>query len=328
MVTISRKGQFSGMETTTPNPPRIHKSWKKALKTEYPLYIFVTPAILMTFFFAYLPMFSNIIAFMDYDLFNGWMGLNSPFVGFKWFVQIFNDQYFYELMGRTFFYSLTILVAGFPAPLILALLINELRSQTYKRIVQTVSYLPRFISWVTMASLIYLFLSTDSTGIVNHIKQFIFGGDRIIFMRYPSNFPVVLAVSHIFKSAGWGSIVYLAAISSLDIQLYEAAKIDGAGRWKQFIYITFPGILPTTVIMFIFAMGGLFSTSFDQVFNLQNEIIRSQTNTINVYTFYAGVRGGQYSIATAVGLFQGLVNCLALLSANYMSKKITEYGLF
>lgn len=298
------------------------------IKSEYPLYIFLLPAILLTFIFAYLPMFSNIIAFMDYDYFKGWMGLGSKFVGFKWFKVIFTDPNFMKLVWRTLYYSILIMIVNFPAPIILALLLNELRNRIYKRVVQTISYLPHFISWVTMASLIYLFLSTDSSGILNNIREFFFQGERIIYMKDPKNFGTVLALSSVYKEIGWGSIIYLAAIASISPELYEACRIDGGNRWQQLRYITFPGILPTTMIMLIFALGGLFGTSFDQVFNLQNPIIQMDTNTINVYTYYTGVRGQQFSIATAIGLFQGAVNCILLLSSDYVSKKITSYGLF
>jgi putative aldouronate transport system permease protein len=302
------------------------KNWR--LRNRYPLYIFVLPAVLVTFFFAYLPMFSNVVAFMDYDLLKGWFGLGSPFVGFMWFIHIFKDPAFYQLVGRTLLYSVIILAFGVPAPFILAMLINEVGGSAFKRTVQTISYLPHFISWVTIASLVYLFLSTDTTGIINDVKQAIFGGDRIIFMKFPANFPWVLMVSSVYKETGWGSIIYLAAIASLDVELYEAAMIDGAGRWKQFRYITFPGVLPTTVILIIFAMAGLLSSNFDQVYNMQNPVIQMDTSTINVYTYYEGVTGRHYSIAAAVGLFQGAVNCALLLTANRLSKWLTDYGLF
>jgi putative aldouronate transport system permease protein len=305
---------------------RRHPAWK--FRSRYPLYVFILPAVLVTFFFAYLPMFSNVVAFMDYDLTKGWFGLASPFVGLRWFVKIFRDPSFYQLVWRTLFYSVVVLVFTVPAPFILAMLINEVGSSAFKRTVQTISYLPHFISWVTVASLMYLFLSTDTSGIVNDIKQIVFGGQRIIFMKYPANFPWLLMVSSTFKETGWGSIVYLAAIASLDVELYEAAMIDGAGRWKQFRYITFPGVLPTTMILVIFAMAGLLSSNFDQIYNLQNPIIQMDTNTINMYTYYEGVTGRHYSIAAAVGLFQGAVNCLMLLTANKVSKMLTEYGLF
>lgn len=302
------------------------KNWR--LRNRYPLYIFVLPAVLVTFFFAYLPMFSNVVAFMDYDLLKGWFGLASPFVGVKWFVHIFQDPSFYQLVGRTLLYSVIVLAFGVPAPFILAMLINEVGARAFKRTVQTISYLPHFISWVTIASLVYLFLSTDTTGIINDLKQALFGGERIIFMKFPANFPWVLMVSSVYKETGWGSIIYLAAIASLDVELYEAAMIDGAGRWKQFRFITFPGVLPTTVILIIFSMAGLLSSNFDQVYNLQNPIIQMDTNTINVYTYYEGVTGRRYSIAAAVGLFQGAVNCVMLLTANRVSKWLTDYGLF
>jgi putative aldouronate transport system permease protein len=298
------------------------------LRDEHPLYLFLVPGVVITFLFAYLPMFSNVIAFMDYDISAGWLGLASPFVGFKWFAQIFKDPRFFQLVGRTLYYSVAVLIVSVPAPFILAMLMNELRSKAFKRTVQTISYLPHFISWVTLASLIYLFLSSDTSGILNNIREVLGAKSRIIFMKYPKNFPFVLSLSSVYKEMGWGSIIYLAAISALDVELYEAAAIDGAGRWKQFKHITFPGVLPTTMILLIFAMAGLLSSNFDQIFNLQNDIIILDTNTINVYTYRTGVKGRQYSIATAVGLFQGAVNCVMLLGANWVSKRLTEYGLF
>lgn len=298
------------------------------LRDEHPLYLFLVPGVVITFLFAYLPMFSNVIAFMDYDITAGWLGLASPFVGFKWFITIFRDPKFFRLVWRTLYYSAAVLVLSVPAPFILAMLMNELSNKAFKRTVQTISYLPHFISWVTIASLIYLFLSTDTSGIVNNIRQLLGAKNRIIFMKYPANFPIVLSLSSVYKEMGWGSIIYLAAISALDVELYEAAAIDGAGRWKQFTNITFPGVLPTTMILLIFAMAGLLSSNFEQIYNLQNDLIVLDTNTINVYTYRTGVQGRKYSIATAVGLFQGGVNCLMLLSANWVSKRLTEYGLF
>jgi putative aldouronate transport system permease protein len=304
------------------------RSFRVVFRDEHPLYLFLIPGVVVMFFFAYLPMFSNVIAFLDYDLTAGWMGLASPFVGFKWFIKIFQDPKFFQLVGRTLFYSVCVLSLSVPAPFILAMLMNELSHRLFKRTVQTISYLPHFISWVTIAALIYIFLSTDTSGILNNLREMLGAKNRILFMKYPKNFPVVLALSTMYKEMGWGSIIYLAAIASLDAELYEAAAIDGAGRWKQFLHITFPGVLPTTMILIIFAMAGLLSTNFDQVFNLQNDIIIIDTNTINVYTYRTGVMGRRYSIATAVGLFQGAVNCVMLLSANWISKRLTSYGLF
>jgi putative aldouronate transport system permease protein len=305
------------------------RRFSSVLKTEWPLYAFLMPAIVITILFSYLPMFSNIIAFMQYDIFAGWLGLNSPFVGFKNFVTIFKDhENFYPLVWRTFYYSVVRLVTGQPMPFILALLINELRYRKFKRVVQTIFYLPHFVSWVTIASLAYWFLTSDTEGLINNVRQLLGAQNRIIYMKYADNMPWLLAITGIIKETGWGTIIYLAAIAGVDAQLYEAAKIDGAGRWKQFKHVTFPSILPTTMILLILSFGSLFSTNFDQLFNLQNPIIQEDTNTINIYTYRTGVLGGRYSIAAAVGLFQGVINAAIMLIVNWASKKVAGYGFF
>jgi len=300
----------------------------RAMKTEWPLCLFLLPALLVTIIFAYLPIFTNVIAFMDYKFTKGWMGLASPWVGFKNFVDLFHDKEFPPLIWRTFYYSVLRLVLGHPAPFILALLINEARSRLVKRTVQTIYYLPHFVSWTVIASLTYWFLTTDIEGLVNNIRQMLGAQNRIIFMKYPENFPWILVITGMIKETGWGTIIYLAAISGVDAQLYEAAKIDGAGRWGQFVHVTFPSILPTTVILLIFAFGSLFASNFDQIFNLQNDIIRYDTNTISVYSYWKGVWAGRYSLATAAGLFQGVINAILLLSVNWLGKKASGHGFF
>jgi putative aldouronate transport system permease protein len=312
------------------------KGFTRVIKTEWPLYLFLAPAVVVTIVFAYIPMFSNVIAFMDYNILAGWLGLESKFVGLRNFINVFNDrQTFIPLVWRTFYYSVIRLVTGQPAPFILALLINELRRRKFKRTVQTIFYLPHFVSWVTIASLTYWFLTTDTQGLLNNIRQMLGAHDRIIFMKYPSNFPWVLAITGIIKETGWGTIIYLAAISGVDAQLYEAAKIDGAGRWKQFVHVTFPSILPVTMILLILSFGSLFSSNFDQIYNLQNPIIQVDTNVINTYTYYVGVvgqgytgRGSRYSVAAAVGLFQGVINGAIMLTVNWVGKKVSGHGFF
>ncbi len=306
---------------------RKRTRWR-IFKMEWPLYLFLLPALLLTVIFAYLPIVTNVIAFMDYKMTKGWMGLGSPWVGFKWFVALFHDAEFPPLVWRTFYYSVLRLVFGFPAPFILAILINEARNRALKRTVQTIYYLPHFVSWTVIASLTYWFLTTDIEGIVNNVRQILGAKERIIFMKYPANFPWILVITGIIKETGWGTIIYLAAISGVDAQLYEAARIDGAGRWGQFVHVTFPSILPTTVILLIFSFGSLFASNFDQVFNLQNDIIRYDTNVINVYTYWRGVAAGKYSLATAAGLFQGFINAALLLSVNWFSKKMSGHGFF
>ena len=220
-----------------------------------------------------------------------------------------------------------VLVIKFPVTIVFALLLNEIRYSGYKRIVQTVSYLPHFISWVILASLVYVFLTTDSIGIFNNIRVAL-GLEKVIYMKYPANFPWVLSLSSLYKELGWGSFIYLAAISAVDIQLFEAARIDGASRFQQVWNITLPSILPTVVIMLVMSMGSLFSSNFDQVFNLQNPVIQINTNTIATYTYTTGIVRQRYSIAAAVGLFQGVVNCVLMIGTDRISKKVTSYGLF
>jgi len=299
----------------------------KASRTSYlPLYLYLLPALGLTLCFNYLPMFSNIIAFMDYRFYNGWMGLDSEWIGLKNFAFL-QDTAFWELAWRTLYYSTFILLFSFPAPLILALLLHELRSKVFKKFIQTVSYIPHFVSWVTVASLFYIFLSYDPSGVVNNLKQLIFGGEREVFMQEPTNFLPLLILSQTWKEIGWGSILYLAAISMIDPLLYEAAKVDGANRWQQMFRITLPSMRSTTIILLIFSLGGLFGGNFDQIFNFQNQVIQNETNIINTYTFYKGIREQQYSLATAVGLFQGLIGFLLIYMANYTAKKYSDSGI-
>lgn len=291
------------------------------------LYLFLLPAVVLSIIFAYLPMFSNIIAFMDYDLFNGWMGLNSPFVGLDNFSFLF-DPWFHELLIRTLTYSVSMLLFSFPLALVLALLFNELRNALFKKIVQTIAYVPHFVSWVTVAALVYVFLSIDATGFVNNIKQMLFGGERIVFMQDSSIFLPILILTNLWKNVGFDTILFLAAIATINPELYASASMDGANRWQRMRYITLPLIVPTISLMLIFALSGLMATNFDQIYNLQNSVIRNDTNTINVYVYYKGITEQQYSLSTAVGLFNGLVSLCLILLANKLSMKFANISFF
>ncbi|RAP77893.1 ABC transporter permease [Paenibacillus montanisoli] len=292
----------------------------KALKNYYVLYLFLIPALILTLLFNYLPLFSNIIAFMDYDIFAGWMGLGSKWVGFKNFAFL-GEGWFYELLVRTIYYNITILLFSFPASIILALLLNEVSSNLFKKISQSISYIPHFVSWVTVAGLTYIFLSYDNTGLVNNLMTTVFGTERAVYMQDNNIFLPLLIITQTWKEIGWGSILYLAAITMIDPQLYEAATMDGAGRWRRMFHITLPGLIPTTVVLLIFSLAGLIGGNFDQIFNLQNQVIQDQTNTISTFTYYEGILGARYSFSTAVGLFQGLVSFILLYIANYYGKK-------
>ena len=296
-----------------------------SLKSFFPLYFFIAPGLIIVILFQYLPMFSNIIAFMDYDMFKGWMGLGSQFIGFANF-SFLSEPWFYSLAYRTLLYSISILLTSFPLSIVLALMINELRNYQFKRVIQTISYLPHFVSWVTVAGLVYIFLSIDVEGLVNNIIVAM-GGERVLFMHESEFFLPLLIITQIWKETGWGSIIYLAAIATINIELYEAAWVDGAGRWKQLIHITLPSIIPTTCILLIFSIGGLFNGNFDQFFNFQNNIIRDDTNVIATFVYYKGLREGDYSLSAAVGLFQGLVSFILIMLANRFSKKVSESGI-
>ena len=313
--------------TTVAAAIKPKRNLRKILRAEYVLYFFVAPAIIFTLLFNYLPLFINVIAFMDYDIFQGWMGLGSPFVGFKHFKAFLSEPAFPAIALRTVYYALVKLAFAFPAPIILALLLNELRSSAYKRTVQTITYLPYFVSWVTVSSLVYLFLSTSASGIVNNLVEAL-GGERTVFMGDPKYFLPVLVVTDVWKGMGFGSIIYIAAIASIDQQLYEAARIDGAGRWQCMIHITIPGIMGATVIILILSMGGIFNSNFDQMFTLLNPAIRSQTYVINIWAYQLGIALRKFSLGTAVNLFQGVVNFMLVWITNYASKRIRGTGLF
>lgn len=292
------------------------------------LYLFLVPALVATLLFSYLPMFSNYIAFLDYNFNKGWFGLGSRFVGFANFAKFLTDPKFYALMQRTLVYSVTMMALTFPLPLVIALMFNELRGAIFKRTIQTISYVPHFVSWVTVSGLVYLFLSSDRSGLVNNLIQFFNpNAQRVSFMGYAKNFLPLMVITEIWKEAGWGTILYLAALATIEPQLYEAARVDGAGRFRCLWHVTLPGLMPTMSILLIFALGGLFGTNFDQVFNMQNRAIRMDTNTIGVYVYYQGMESGNYAYSAAVGLFQGLISFILIMSTNAVTKRLNNVGI-
>ena len=301
-------------------------AWR-TVKREYVLYFMLLPALGFTLVFNYLPMGMNVIAFMDYKLTSGWLGLGSKWVGFYQFSRFLSDPTFYEVTLRTILYAAAKLVVSFPAPIFLALLLNELRSQAFKRTVQTISYLPFFVSWVTVAGLIYMFLSISSTGIINTAIAAL-GGKKTIFMSRAQYFLPVMLFSTLWKGVGLGSIIYLATIASIEQQLYEAARIDGAGRWKQLLHITLPGIMPAVIIILILNAGTIFSADFDQIVNLQNNVIQTDTDVINVYSYHVGVSQRRYAQGTAISLFQAAINFSLVWLTNLIAKRVRGTGLF
>ena len=302
---------------------RVRKDWRQ----NWGLYLMVLPVIAWYIIFLYAPMYGAIIAFKDYKPKMGIMG--SPWTTplFKHFTSFFTGPYFARLIRNTLNISLTSLVYGFPAPILLALLINELKGKIFPRITQTITYLPHFISLVVICGMIATF--TNKNGFINDIVA-IFGGTRVTMLSKPNYFVPVYVISDIWQGIGWGSIIYLSALAGIDQELYEAARIDGAGRLRQTWNITLPGILPTIIIMLILRIGGLMSVGYEKIILLYNPLTYETAEVISSYVYNKGILGGvgQYSYSTAVGLFNSVINCVLVIGTNQISKKLTDTSLW
>ncbi|MBB6732326.1 ABC transporter permease [Cohnella zeiphila] len=289
------------------------------------LLLLLVPALVWYGLFYYAPLYGIQLAFKDYRIIDGIAG--SPWVGLEHFRRMFsgtND--FPEILRNTVIISLYHLLFGFPAPIALALLFQEIRFKRFRRIVQSVSYLPHFLSWVVLAGLITVFLS-PSRGVVNYALQGI-GLDPIYFLGEKAYFRFTLIASDVWKEVGWGTVVYLAAIAGIDPHLYEAARVDGAGRWKMIVRITLPGILPVIVILFILRVGHVLDGGFDQVLNLYNPAVYEVGDIIDTYVYRVGINQMQYGFTTAVGLFKNAVGFALLVTVNWIVKRLGQEGLF
>jgi len=274
--------------------------------------------------FQYGPMYGIIIAFKDYRFLDGMMG--SPWVGLEHFKYAFGLSKFWAVLRNTIIISFLRLAFGFPAPIILALLLNELRTGAFKKVTQTIFYLPHFLSWVVLGGVLMTFLS-PSSGAVNGVIK-LFGGDPIFFLGNKEWFRFILISTSVWKNIGWGTIIYLAALSGIDPQLYEAARIDGAGRFKQVIHITLPSLAPVITITFIFAVGRLITDDFDQIFNLYNAAVYSVGDVLSTYVYRIGLEGMRYGFATAVELFKNVIAFSLIVGTNYLARKYSDYGLW
>lgn len=291
------------------------------------LHLLVMPCIVYFFVFRYLPMYGNIIAFKDYKGIGGFWGIiNAEWVGLKYFKMFFSSYYFTRLLGNTLIISLLRLVFAFPAPIILSILINEIRATWFKRTVQTISYMPHFLSWVVTAGLIATLLSPTS-GPVNAILERI-GLQRVFFIGDPKYFRSVLVISDIWKNVGWGTIVYLAAICGLGNEIMEAATVDGANKWHKIMHITLPGIKEIIAILFILSVGRILDENFEQIFNLYSEAVFNVSDVFETYVYRRGIRGGDFSYSSAVNLFKSVASLLLVLGSNKIAKKLGSYGLW
>jgi len=301
------------------NIAMIKKDWK----INKAVYMIVFPVIVHIIIFSYAPMVGVLMAFQNYNIKDGIFG--SPWVGFKHFADFFNSYYFLRLLRNTFLLSFYDLVFGFPAPILFALLLNEIRNQKYKRMVQTISYMPHFISTVIIAGIIIDFFS--STGAITDIVTKL-GGSRGNLLGMPRYFRTIFITSGIWQGLGFGSIIYIASLSKIDPELYEAADIDGAGRLKKAIYITLPSIAPTIIIMLILRIGNLLTVNSEKILLLYSPTTYSVADVIGTFVYRKGLVEYNYGYSTAVGLFNSIVNFTLLIVANFFSKKFSETSLF
>ncbi|MEC0140650.1 ABC transporter permease subunit [Paenibacillus macerans] len=275
--------------------------------------------------FNYVPMYGIIIAFKEYNIVRS--VAEAPWVGFDHFKEFFQDDNFVNVLKNTLGISLIKLIVGFPLPIIFALFLNEMRSVRFKKAVQTISYLPHFLSWVVLGGILTTWLS--DVGIINdlllalHLIQ-----EPISYLAEPSYFWGIVVASDVWKELGWSAIIYLAAITSISPEMYEAATIDGAGRFQKMWYITLPSIKATISILFILAVGGVLNSNFDQILVLRNALNESASNVIDIYVYQTGMLSGRYSYSTAVGLFKSVIALILLLLANRVTKKLNDTSLF
>lgn len=298
--------------------------WKKIWKHRL-FYIFLIPGIVWFFLFSYMPLFGIQVAFRDFNYMGGFFG--SPWAGFKYFQQFFDFYLSGNIIRNTIIISLMKLLIGFPMPILLAILLNEVRNRKFKKIVQTVSYLPYFVSWIVVITLLQRLL-TPAGGPINDAISSIFGMEPIQFLNNTNWFYQIVVGSDIWKNIGWSSIIYMAAIAGIDQQLYEAVKIDGAGRFRQMWHITLPGIRNIAIILFILAAGSLMSAGYEQLLLLNGPATTAIGSVLDVHVINSGISQGRLSYAAAVGLFQSFIALILVVSVNQLARKFSDVSLF
>jgi len=303
---------------------RSRASFWKYFRENYPLYILIIPSVVFIIIFCYVPIYGIQIAFRDYKFSLGIWG--SEWVGLKHFIRYATSANFWPLIRNTLWLSVYSLFLGFPAPLFFALLINELRSIRLKRTIQMISYAPHFISTVALCGMITLFLQKDN-GIINILIHRL-GGTPQNFLANPDSFPTIYVLSGIWQGLGWNSIIYLAALSGVDPQLVEAARIDGATRLQKIGYIDLPGISPTIIILLILSAGSLLSSGFEKILLLQNSLNMDTSDVISTFVYRMGITNAQYSYTTAIGFFNSVVTAVILVVVNKIAKAATETSLW
>lgn len=314
---------LAGKQRTDSKHQRL---WLKIVQRRY-IYLMLLPVLLYFLVFHYFPMIGILIAFKDYSVkYTFWENIfHTPWVGFKHFISFFESFYFQRVFWNTVIINLYGLLFTFPAPILLALLLNEVKNMRFKKTVQSITYMPHFISMVVIAGLVIDF--TSSTGVINTILN-LFGVEKIQFLIEPEWFRTVYIISAIWQEIGWGSIIYLAALAGIDAELYEAAVIDGAGRWKQMTSVTIPCITPTIIILLILKIGQMMNVGVEKILLLYRPTTYETADVISSYVYRRGMIEMQYSFSTAVGLFNSIINFTLLVSANQFSKKFSETSLW
>lgn len=297
----------------------------RQLKEQKYLQAMAIPGIIWMFIFCYIPMYGITIAFKNYDIAGTFS--QAPWAGFEHFIEFFGDEKFLIVLKNTIGISLWKLIIGFPLPIILALLLNELKSMAFKRVVQTVTYLPHFISWVVLGGIMMTWFEETGIGTQLLVQLGILKQPAFLFAE-PNYFWSMAVATDVWKELGWSAIIYLAAIAGIDQEMYEAAIVDGAGRFRRMWYITLPSIKPTIAILFILAVSGLMNTNFDQIFVMKNSMNAPASEVLDIYVYRMGLQSYRFSYAAAIGLFRSIISLILLIGANAFTKKLTDDSLF
>ena len=306
------------------NSRKKNQTWK-LMKRNWCLYLFLVPAVVFIGIFCYAPMYGVLMAFQDYSPGKGIMGSN--WVGLKWFQTFFHLPRFWQIVKNTLVVSLYSLVVGFPIPIVLALMINSVKSTRFKKLTQTITYMPHFISTVILVGMMSVFLSPRS-GFLNHLIAMLGGTDDLYYMGSASAFAHLYVWSGIWQNMGWSSIIYLAALAGVDQELHEAAMVDGANKLKRIIHIDLPAIMPTMVILLIMNAGNIMSVGYEKVYLMQNDLNLTTAEVISTYVYKIGLKQQQYSYSAAIGLFNNSINFFLLVVVNKISKKVSGSSLW
>ncbi|GGO22103.1 sugar ABC transporter permease [Microbispora rosea subsp. aerata] len=325
--TIDASPDTGGPQRARPDParakPRTGRTWRQALRRDWQLYSLAILPLLFFLIFRYLPMIGNVIAFRKFE--PGGSPLGEEWVGLRYVRMFLNDPSFWKVFANTVIIGALTLLFCFPAPIVLALLINELRGRRVKRFVQSVSYLPHFLSMVVVAGLVMEMLSVD--GPVNQLLRAA-GNDPIAFLQEPGWFRTIYVSSEMWQTVGWGTIIYLAALTTIDEQLYEAARIDGASRWRQIWHVTLPGIRPTAITLLILNIGTFMAVGFEKILLLYNPLTYPTADVISTYLYRMGIVSNSFSYAAAIGLFEALIGLALVMSANLISRRTVGTSLW